>query len=498
MQSDSMPDVVCQRLGEFIAEHTGLHFPPERHPDLQRAMVAAATELGFPDSSRCAQWLLSTPPTRQQLNALATHLTVGETYFFRERRVFDALAGRILPELLYHRRGREQRLRLWSAACCTGEEPYSLAILVDQLLGGSPDWQVTILATDINERFLQKAAAGVYGEWSFRDSPAEFKERYFSRSPEGRFVIDPEIKRRVKFMHMNLARDAVPSVKTDTFAMDVILCRNLLMYFTPPQAQQLVERFHGALTDGGWLAVAPSECSQTLFSRFVTVAFPDTLIYRKQHVEDVRQADPPPDILQAPPPQSNLAIRPEARSDRAATPHPQEVATILYGEGRHTEAADTLLDWLSRSPPEPAPASPPATWHPGLLSLLTRALANQGRLAEALAWSAHWIAADKLDPAAHYLRAIVLQETGELEAARRSLDRAVYLQPDFALAHFALANLARSDARQVDANKHFENAAYSLRACTPDETLPESDGLTARRLLEIITEAIGNDKHARR
>ena len=484
MQPDFMPDGVCQRLGEFIAEHTGLHFPPERHPDLQRAMVAAAVEFGFPDSSRCAHWLLSTPLTRQQLNALATHLTVGETYFFRERRVFDALAGRILPELLSHRRGREQRLRLWSAACCTGEEPYSLAILVDQLLGDSPDWQVTILATDINERFLQKAAAGVYGEWSFRDSPPDLKERYFTRSPEGRFVIDPEIKRRVKFMHMNLARDAVPSVKTDTFAMDVILCRNLLMYFTPPQAQQLVEKLHGALTDGGWLAVAPSECSQALFSRFATVAFPDTLVYRKQRVEEVRQQYPP------------LDIRPEPRCERVVTPHPHEVATTLYGEGRHTEAADTLLDWLSRSPPTPAPTTPPAAWHPGLLALLTRALANRGRLAEALAWSKHWIAADKLDPAAYYLRAIVLQETGELEAARRSLERAVYLQPDFALAHFALATLAKSDSRQAEANKHFENAAYALRACTPDEALPESDGLTARRLLEIITEAIGNDKHA--
>lgn len=496
MQPDSMPDGVCQRLGEFIAEHTGLHFPPERHPDLQRAMVAAAVDFGFPDSSRCAHWLLSTPLTRQQLNALATHLTVGETYFFRERRVFDALAGRILPELLHHRRGREQRLRLWSAACCTGEEPYSLAILVNQLLGESPDWQVTILATDINERFLQKAAAGVYGEWSFRDSPPDLKERYFTRTPEGRFVIDPQIKRRVKFMHMNLARDAVPSVKTDTFAMDVILCRNLLMYFTPPQAQQLVEKLHGALTDGGWLAVAPSECSQTLFSRFATVAFPDTLVYRKQRVEDVRQQDPALATLQAPPAQSNRSKRPEPHSERAATPHPHEVATILYREGRHTEAADTLLGWLSRSPPTPVPTTPPTAWHPGLLSLLTRALANQGRLAEALTWSEHWIAADKLDPAAHYLRAIVLQETGELAAARRSLERAVYLQPDFALAHFALATLARSDSRRAEANKHFENAAYALRACTPDEMLPESDGLTARRLLEIITEAISNDKHA--
>jgi chemotaxis protein methyltransferase CheR len=129
-----------------------------------------------------------------------------------------------------------------------------------------------------------------------------------------------------------------------------------------------------------------------------------------------------------------------------------------------------------------------------LLSLLTRELANQGRLMEALTWSAHWIAADKTDPAAHYLRAIVLQETRQHEEARRSLQRALFLQPDFALAHFALANLAQRESRLAEANKHLENAAYVLRACAPDATLPESDGLTARGLLEIITETICNDK----
>jgi chemotaxis protein methyltransferase CheR len=148
-------------------------------------MVTAAAEFGFTDSSRCADWLLSRPVTRQQLNLLASHLTIGETYFLRERKFFGVLADRILPDLLHRRRGHRQYLRLWSAACCTGEESYSLAILVDQLLGQAPDWQVTILGTDINERFLQKATQGVYGEWSFRDAPAGFKERYFTRTADG-------------------------------------------------------------------------------------------------------------------------------------------------------------------------------------------------------------------------------------------------------------------------------------------------------------------------
>ena len=134
MQTDGVPEALWPRLSEFIAEHIGLHFPPERRPDLQRALTAVAAEFGFANSARCADWLLSSPLTRPQLHTLASHLTVGETYFFRERKTFEALAQHVLPELIRCRRGREQRLRLWSAACSTGEEPYSLAILVQQLL----------------------------------------------------------------------------------------------------------------------------------------------------------------------------------------------------------------------------------------------------------------------------------------------------------------------------------------------------------------------------
>ncbi len=156
MRVDGVPDSLLPRLSEFIAEQTGLHFPPERRPDLQRGLTAAAAEFGFANSVSCADWLLSTPLTRPQLHTLASHLTVGETYFFRERKTFDALANHILPELIGRRRGREQRLRLWSTACSTGEEPYSLAILVQQLLHDWRDWRVTILATDINENSLRK------------------------------------------------------------------------------------------------------------------------------------------------------------------------------------------------------------------------------------------------------------------------------------------------------------------------------------------------------
>ena len=137
--------------------------------------------------------------------------------------------------------------------------------------------------------------------------------------------------------------------------------------------------------------------------------------------------------------------------------------------------------------PGPGPVDAPPTPDLHALSLLARALANQGRLADALVWCDRWVAADKMDPAGHYLRAVVLLEHGRPDDARRSLQRALYLDPNFVLAHFALGNLARSRGKDDEAGRHFANALPLLARLLPDDLLPESDGLTAGRLTETIT-----------
>ena len=110
-----VPDTHWSQLSDFIADAMGLHFPRERWSDLQCGLAGAATEFGFEDVATCTDWLLSAPLTKAQLQTLASHLTIGETYFFREKQTFEVLAHRVLPGLIHSRRGREQRLRLWSA-----------------------------------------------------------------------------------------------------------------------------------------------------------------------------------------------------------------------------------------------------------------------------------------------------------------------------------------------------------------------------------------------
>jgi chemotaxis protein methyltransferase CheR len=485
VKTNAVSNVLWSRLSEFIAEKMGLYFPPERWMDLQRGLEGMAKEFDFSTTAECIDWLLQGPLSKAQVLALAGHLTVGETYFFREKRTFEVLADSVLPELIRLRRNRGCRLRLWSAACCTGEEPYSLAILLHQLIPDLANWNVTILATDINQKFLRKAAAGVYGDWSFRESPPGFKERYFQPVGHGQHEIAPEIKKLVAFAQVNLVEDFYPTMATDTNAMDVIFCRNVLMYFTPAQAAKVAHNLRCALVEDGWLAVSPCEASQTLFSRFAPANFPGAILYQKSDRKVQVALSWTPPLWTEPAPFATPALEmpilempPAKESYQPAAPStPLAVATSLYQQGRYADAAETLLNSMAT---HDAP-------NPKVLALLARARANQGELAGALEWCDQWVAADKLDASGHYLRAVVLQELGDRAQSRRSLLRATYLRPDMALAYFALGNLARAGGKNDEADKHFANASRLLKGCQPDDVLPESDGLTAGRLMEIIS-----------
>lgn len=362
------------QLSELVAERMGLHFPQERWDDLQRGVAGAALELGFEDVAVCVGWLLSARPTKAQLQVLASHLTIGESYFFRDKQTLEALAEKILPELIRARRPRERRLRIWSAACSTGEEPYSLAILVHRAIPDLADWHVTILATDINTRFLQKAAVGSYGEWSFRATPAVLKERYFARIPDGRYAIVPEIKKLVAFAPLNLVEDVYPSLETDTNAMDLIFCRNVLMYFTPPQMSKVIGNLGHALIEGGWLVVSPCEASQALFSQLMTVNVPGAILYQKRNTrsrtEQRRTAVPLSEIaedvapaigttspwvppLQAAVPTESVPAAPPGDPALVEIPlTPAAVAELLYQQGRYAEVAETLVPSFAQQAPD--------------------------------------------------------------------------------------------------------------------------------------------------
>ncbi|MBI3053916.1 MAG: tetratricopeptide repeat protein [Betaproteobacteria bacterium] len=470
------PELLLSSLSEFLAAQMGLHFPRERWGDLERGIAAAASEFGMADVQSCINWLVSTSLTRNQVEILASHLTVGETYFFREQRSFEMLEEHVLPEILRVRGETGSRVRIWSAGCCTGEEPYSIAMLLDQLIPDAVKRNFTILATDINPRFVRKAAEGVYSEWSFRETPPWIRERYFNRRKDGRFEIKPHIRKMVTFSYFNLAGDVYPSLWSNTNAMDVIFCRNVLMYFGAEQAREVVAKLRSSLVDGGWLITSPAETSGILFSAFTAVEFPGVFFYR-------RMASGAPRTVVAGHRLPAFDVAPKSL-------HPEELIAPPELPG---------LDVMRSAPPLEAPREPAQVqeMEPGAIHEQkpdeseaprhrARTCANQGKLAEAIEWCERAIASDKLDPASHYLLATIQQEQGYTDSAAQALKRALYLDPQFVLAHFALGNLCLSQGRHRNAERHFGNALALLQVRPHGEILPESEGLTAGRLIEIV------------
>jgi chemotaxis protein methyltransferase CheR len=437
------------QLSDFVADRLGLSFPPDRWADLERGILSAAPELDFTSTGEFARWLLSSPLSRSQIETLASHLTVGETYFYRDSRAFEALEERVLPELIRARGKCEKRLRIWSAGCCTGEEAYTIAIILKRVIPVLSEWNLTILATDINPRFLKKASKGLYGEWAFRGCPAWIRKGYFTRTGGGLSQLCPDIMGMVHFAYVNLAEDTYPSLVNGTNAMDIIFCRNVLMYFTWDRMRRVADNFHQALLDGGWLFVSPSEASHALFRNLIMETGEGTILYRK---EDGRSR--PAEVL------------PEAEA-----PAPEEAPS--WG----------AMPESTRETPLP-PAPQPKGEKP--MALLARAYANQGKLAEALELCGKAIVLDRLDPGLHYLRAMILQEQGQVDEAVVSLNRALYLDQNFALAHFSLGNLVRMKGKRKDAVRHFKVALSILGGYTLEEVVPASEGMTAARLREIV------------
>ncbi|MEW6237704.1 MAG: CheR family methyltransferase [Candidatus Omnitrophota bacterium] len=482
-----------------MAAHMGLYFPEERYPELERGIVSSARQFGFHEPNSFLHWLTSSPLTQEQIETLASYLTVGETYFFRQKRDFDVLEEHILPELIRSRRENCKRLRIWSAGCCTGEEPYSIAILLSRLIPDWREWNIDIMATDINTRFLKKAAQGRYGKWSFRNSLDSIQERFFEKKVDDAFEILPAIKKLAAFSYLNLAKDAYPSLANNTNARDIIFCRNVLMYFSPEQARKAVDKFYHSLIEGGWLIVSPCELSPVLFSSFLAVHFPDSILYRKVSQsartavffpEKKEETTAETAFLGEWPNESDFEI------DSIPNAADSSLKRIMEPErpAQQPASLEERGNWPKQEPRGEAESNERLPLDQGGAmenARLARTCANQGRLQEALEWCEKAVAANRVDAGLHYLRAMILQEQGNIEETIASLKRALYLDPQFALAYFALGNIARRQGNLSKSNKYFENAASLLSAYKLDDALPESDGITAGRLLEIVRSTIG-------
>lgn len=464
----ALPTDLLAKLSDWATLSFGLRFPPDRWSELARGVASAALELGIPDLEGWAEHLASGPAAPEHAAAVANHLTISETYFFRHHETFAFLEKEILPARIAARRPHARALRLWSAGCASGEEPYSLAILLRERYPEVRPDTVVISATDINSRVLARAERGVYSEWSFRDVPEWVKAGSFQRIAAGRFEIAPELRKMVRFSLLNLAAPLYPAEFGERADLDVILCRNVLMYFSAAWQERIIARFHAALTDGGWLIVGPCDItaaqSAALHLRPVSPG-----IYQKSgHVPAATGTAPPlPSAFVAP------AVEPPAP--------------------RHLEPA---------APPPPPPAAPLPLEMPPLVAAATdgdvasaRAIshADRGELEQALAACDDAVAADNTNPGYHYLRACILQEQNLLPEAAETFRRVLFLDPAFVMAEFALGCIAAKQGRRQQARHHFKVVLRLLGTANRGDAVPRTDGLTVGRLRAVVENNITSD-----
>ncbi|MGB9618453.1 MAG: CheR family methyltransferase [Desulfomonilaceae bacterium] len=505
MSSDGFESQL-RELGKIISATMGIDFADRKLPDLRRGIERAAKELGHGNWVSCLHWLLQTPMTKDTVQALAAHLTIGETYFFRDEKLFKAIEQRIFPDIIRDALKTAKVIRIWCAGCSTGEEPYSLAILLHTALRDLSTWNVTILGTDINTNALRRAKEGVYTEWSFRGAPDWLKSRYFVKQRDGRYRLIDEVRNLVTFAYHNLVEDPFPTLINNTNAMHVILCRNVLMYFNPEVRRRVVQHFQACLVDRGWLIASPAEtalinhpflkrvtlfgtiahqkvCAAGSYTEYNVLPDPESLVqpfWMGPALEAKKGADTAPDVARSHEAQDaskSETILPTPAETRKALSF--EEAQRLYQDGRYEELIKQVASiGSSGAGRQSADAR--------VFALASRALANAGRLEEAQHWCREAINSDKTNPSLRFLLATILQELGAFDEAIKTLKTAIYLDQDFVPAHFALANLEMRRGNVNISRKHFKNVLKLLEKFEDDAPIAESEGMTVGRMREIV------------
>jgi chemotaxis protein methyltransferase CheR len=427
-----------------------MSLPSLDEPDLERAVRRAISDVGEADAGAAPERLLDQEVGDRLLDALVGRLNVGETYFFRDPEQMRFIEEGILPQLIASRRS-QRRLRLWSAGCSTGEEAYSLGITLLRHLPDLEDWDVLILATDINGHALEIGRKGIYGDWSLRNSPPAIRS-YFRETHGRRFELNERVRSMVTFRRLDLATDG-PSWPANQ-AIDVILCRNVLLYFDRDAARSVTRRLRSVMADDGWLLVSQVEASLDVFERFEPGSS-GTAAYRKEF--------PAPAELPVP------------RAIRGARARTRPKASVVAAPDRTRKPAA----------PRPAAGAPPEEENGRDVYGRALALWRAGRPDDALGMLGRENDRHPLDPSLPYLRALIMLDRGDMQEAMIALRRCTYADPDFAPAHLAQGTLFVRLGLPDRAESALRHAVRLVEGADGDVALPGGHGVTAKDLLDL-------------
>jgi chemotaxis protein methyltransferase CheR len=464
--------VNVDRFRTVIEERFGLCLT-EQSDHVTRIVRQRMQATKCPDFGAYDSLLTASTESSRELRAIAEVLTVGETYFFRNGDHFRALVEHALPDRLREARARRP-VRVLSVGCASGEEPYTVAILLREHFADLGSSDVSIAGVDLNPAAIGKASRGHYSSWSLRETPWPIREKYF-RAAGTELELAEDIRAMVAFEERNLFESNAQFWAPDSF--DIVFCRNVVIYFGPEKLSEAIARLTHVLASGGFLFLGHSESLRGMTDDFDLLQTHNTFYYQKRdpllpkpvgaaggswtapierastRVRQLTSRPPPPlpsDAASLPsaPGNERSSVRPDPLQASAAS---IELATELYRQERFADALELLRSL------EPIAQSEPS------VQLLTAAiLTNQGELQAAEAICRRVLSLDDLNAGAHYLTALARERAGDVESAVRHDQMAAYLDATFAMPRLHMGMLARHAGDAPTARRELSQAMTLL------------------------------------
>lgn len=450
-------DLIRKRLGIVIHAH--------QNYDLFKTIQEACTRFKLtPDNY--LQMLITSSDQSEMLDHLIKGVTIGETYFFRDQQQMNLLQNDLLPEIIKRKRANQQyMLRIWSAGCSSGEEIYTIAMLLKELVPDISKWSIKLLATDINTDSLNKGMRSAYTDWSMRSITDYYKNKYFDVHGKS-YVLRDEIRDMVNFEYLNLKEDTYPSMFNGTNAQDIIICRNVLIYFDEENCHQLILRMNKCLVEGGYLMLGASDP--------VNMSGTDFIFHHQKGL-----------LFSRPLEGQEQAIKQSISHDFSFKTESKPNELPLQSHRTHSKPSITkkVIPVLNKQ----SVAEDMNTQK--RLNQATE-LANLGMLNEAIKLCDDMLKRDPTNKLIYFTYGLILAELDKLKEAEHAFKKTLFLDNQFVAAHFQLGLLLMRNNMHAAGLKCLKNALSIANAKHSEESVSGCQGLTYSKLAVILQNEI--------
>ncbi len=475
---DALSPIVLQLFIQLITAQIGLQIRQQDRSAVSEKLLTRMKFTSISDPEKYYQLLTATSfESQNEWRELVLLLTTVESYFMRDKGQFSLLDKVIFPELIEQKRslsktlGIQPTLRIWSAGCSTGEEPYSLAIILKQLISDWEQWKIVILGTDINEEVIEKAHRGVYRSWSFRLVDPQVQKQYFNQR-KNEWKINQELRESVEFSCINLITDHFPNVFKNIYNIDLILCRNVFVYFEPKYISLVLKKFANTLKSGGYLITGHAEIGGQIINEFKPKIFPESVVYQRRELLPDERLQIDSRRLEEPNPNRSF-------SPTTSKKIPEQAYLILIEEAKksfqnkaYTEAINQAKESICLQP-----KNFDANY------LLAQIYANLGKYSQAIEYCEQASKVDSISVLPDYLQAQVAEEQGELEKAKRILKKIIYFSPSFISAYLELGNIYNKQGEIKRAVTMYNSSCAILKKLPPHTPIEQQGKMTANQVL---------------